>query len=138
MKRNIFVSLLLLGAGFGAGILACHVPAASAATQPKAADLAHQVFVVSVDELRQRFVVNHPFKGSYRTTVTLSDGSQRSIELVPMVHRGTQVVELKDNGHHTYMGLNGSAADGKLLVRVRDVAILQRELREQGWRGITR
>ena len=133
MKRNLLTSTLLLIAGFGVGILASHFPMASAAAAPDAPDISHQTFLVSIDEVRQNFVFGHEFTGSYAKTVTLSDGTKRHIQLIPMVHNGMQVVELKDTGGHTYMGLNGTTTDGKLMVQVRDVATMKRQLKAEGW-----
>lgn len=133
MKRNILVSAVLLVAGFGVGVLASHFPVASASAAPETAGLSHQKFFVSIDEIRQNLVFAHEFSGQYSTTVTLSDGSKRHVELIPMIHDGMQVVEFKDNGGHTYMGLNGTAINGALMVQVRDVATTQRELKAEGW-----
>ncbi len=52
-----------------------------------------------------------------------------------MIHNGMQVVEFKDNGGHTYMGLNGMTTNGALMVQVRNVAIMQRQLKAEGWPG---
>jgi hypothetical protein len=64
--------------------------------------------------------------------LTMSDGGKRHIELTPMVHNGMQVVELKDNGSHTYMGLNGTTTNCKLMIQVRDVATTNKELEAEG------
>ena len=56
------------------------------------------------------------------------------IELTPMVHKGMQVVRLKDGGGHTYMGLNGRATNGNLLIHIQDNRELARQTKEQGWR----
>ncbi|MBZ0223079.1 MAG: hypothetical protein K8F35_08625 [Dokdonella sp.] len=133
MKRNVLTGALLLAAGFGIGILASHFPVASASVAPDAANIEHQKFLVSIDEVRQNFVFGHEFTGHYATTVTLSDGTKRHIELTPMVHNGMEVVELKDNGGHTYMGLNGTTTNGELMVQLRNVATMKQQLKAEGW-----
>jgi len=65
---------------------------------------------VSGDELGQR----------YTQTVSLSDGSTRTIELTPIFHNGMPVVEFKETGHLSYMGLNGMTTNGTLMVQIRD------------------
>ncbi|HET7269438.1 MAG TPA: hypothetical protein VFJ15_15175 [Oleiagrimonas sp.] len=137
MKHNAFAGALILAAGFGMGILASHFPVASASVASDAGNIAHREFLVSIDEVRQNFVSVHEFTGHYATTVTLSDGTKRHIELTPMVHDGMKVVELKDNGGHTYMGLNGTTTDGALMVRLRDVATMKRQLKAEGWPAST-
>jgi len=138
MKRNVLTSAVLLMAGFGIGVLASHFPVASASAVPEVTALSHQKFLVSIDEVRQNFVFGQEFSGQYSKTVTLSDGSKRHIELIPMVHNGTQVVEFKDNGGHTYMGLNGTTTNGTLMVQVRNVATMQQQLKTEGWPGSVR
>ena len=133
MKRNVLASVVLLVVGFGIGVLVSHFPVASASAVPEATSLSHQKFLVSIDEVRQNFVFGHEFSGHYATTVTLSDGTKRHIELTPMVHNGMEVVELKDNGGHTYMGLNGTTANGDLMVQLRDVATMKQQLKAEGW-----
>jgi hypothetical protein len=57
----------------------------------------------------------------------------RRIELTPMVHRGMQVVEFKDNGGVHYMGLDGTTTDGTLMVQVRDVDTMRAVATAEGW-----
>jgi hypothetical protein len=78
-------------------------------------------FVVCLDEIRQNFVFGDHFLGSYIRTVTMSDGSTRRIKLTPMIHNDRQVVELDDGGQVTYMGLNGTATNGNLMIQLREV-----------------
>ena len=133
MKLNIGKSTALVIAGFGVGILVSNLPRATAAgVDTRSADLAHRHFVVSMDEIKKNFVFADEFTGHYSKTVTLSDGSTRRIELVPMLHNGMQVVELKDTGGHTYMGLNGTTTDDKLMVQVRDMDTMQAQLKREG------
>jgi hypothetical protein len=37
-----------------------------------------------------------------------------------MIHNGMPIVEFKDTGHLSYMGLNGTTANGTLMVQIRD------------------
>ena len=78
-------------------------------------------FVVSIDEIRQNFAFGERFAGPYTRLVTLSDGSQRSIKLTPMVKDGSEVVELDDSGHISYMGLHSTTTNGNLMVRVHEI-----------------
>ena len=133
MKRNLLKSVALLVAGFGVGVLVSHFPVASAANTPLAANLSQKQFLASIDEIRQNFVFGDKFSGHYTKTVTLSDGTERQIELIPMIHDGMQVVEFKDNGGHTYMGLNGTTTNGKLMVQLRDVSTMNQQLKAEGW-----
>ena len=89
-------------------------------------------FLVCIDEIRQSFVLGDEFSGQYSKVVTLSDGTSRMVELTPMIRAGRPVVELKDTGGCTYMGLNGTTTNGTLRVQIRDLDALeaqsQREL----------
>jgi ATP-dependent Clp protease adapter protein ClpS len=84
-------------------------------------DPARKRLMVSIDEVQQNFVFGEEFTGRYTKTLTLSDGSTRTIELTPMIHNGMPVVEFKDTGGVTYMGLNGTTTNGRLMVQLRDV-----------------
>ena len=123
---------LLLG-GFAVGLLVSRLPHAAAASDSVATDLSKKEFLVSIDEIRQNFVLGEPFVGHYYKTVTLSDGTVRRIELTPMVHKGMQVVEFKDGNYVDYTGLNGTDTHGTLMVQLRDVAALQAQLKAEGW-----
>jgi hypothetical protein len=134
VKSNIVKSIALVVAGFGVGILVANLPrAAAAGASISSADLAHKQFAVSVDEIKKNFVFADEFTGHYSKTVTLSDGSTRTIDLVPMLHDGMQVVEFKDTGGHSYMGLNGTTTNGKLMVQLRDMGTMRAELKQEGW-----
>ncbi len=125
--RNVTLVIL----GFGAGVLAANFPRAHAAI-PDSPGLAQKRFYVSIDEIRQNFVLGDEFSGRYRKTVTLSDGTTRDVELTPMIHDGKRVVEFKDNGFISYMGLNGSTTDDTLMVQLRDRDALDAELHQNG------
>jgi hypothetical protein len=119
---------------FAAGVCVANLPRASAEEKSPSANLSEKTFMVSIDEVAQNFVFAERFKGSYFQTVKMSDGSTRTIKLTPMLHNGMQVVELNDNGGITYMGLNGSTTNGRLMVQLRDIEELQRQLKEQGFK----
>lgn len=132
MKSNFIKSTALVAMGFGAGIFATHLPRANAAGAP-GSNLAHRPFVVSIDEIKKNFVFADEFEGHYSKDITLSDGTRRTIELTPMVHDGMQVVEFKDTGGHTFMGLNGTTTNGHLMVQVRDVDAMRAQAKREGW-----
>ena len=78
-------------------------------------------FVVFINEISQSFVFEDGFVGSYSKTVTMSDGRARTIKPTPMIRNERPVVELNDTGHISYMGLEGTTTNGKLMVQLRDV-----------------
>lgn len=133
MNRHWLKSACLLTAGFGVGILAAHFPDAAASNTPGMAPMAQREFLVSINEIRQTFVRDDRFSGRYSRTVILSDGTRRHIELVPMIHDGMQVVEFRDNDGRTYMGVDGTATNGKLMVQLREVQTMNRRLKAHGW-----
>ena len=126
-------NLGLVGIGFGLGLVVANLPGAAAAPGDGQAGLETRKFRVFVDEVKQNLVFGDEFAGSYSRTFTLSDGSTRTIQLTPMVRRGMQVVEFKDTGGYTYMGLNGTTTNGTLMVQLRDVATQDAQLRAEGW-----
>jgi hypothetical protein len=130
--RAIEATAFLL-VGLAAGLLVSRFPRANAESEPETPDISHRVFSVAIDEVRQNFVFGDQFSGHYTKTVTLSDGSMRSIELTPMIHDGVQVVELRDGGHHSYMGLNGTHTNGTLMVQIRDWLTQRQQLKAEGW-----
>ena len=133
MKLNVGKSIALVVAGFGAGIIVANLPHAIAAETAGSIDVSQKHFLVSVDEVKQNFVFGEQFSGRYTKTVTLSDGTARTIELTPKVHNGMQVVEFKDTGGHTYMALNGTATNGKLMVQLQDLDAMHAQLAREGW-----
>jgi hypothetical protein len=78
-------------------------------------------FVVCVDEIRQNLAFGERFTRCYVGLVTLSDGSQRTIKLTPVVKDGREMLELDDSGVISWIGLDGSQTNGKLMVRVNQV-----------------
>lgn len=92
-------------------------------------DLSQRRFLVCIDEIQQNFVFGAEFTGQYTRTVTLSDGTTRTVELTPMIRDGQPVVEFKDTGGCTYMGLNGTTTNGKLMVQIRDLDAMESESR---------
>ena len=75
-------------------------------------------FAVSIDEVRQNFAFGEPFEGSYVKTVTLADGSSRTVKLTPLVRDGQELVQLDIDGHVIYMGLNGTTTNDGSSARV--------------------
>jgi hypothetical protein len=127
-------------AGFLAGIAASSLPSAFATSNAVAPDvLSKKSFNVSIFEVKQKLTpgdfLSEEFSGSYVRTVTMSDGKQRRIELTPMVHKGMQVIQLKDNEGRTYVGLDGMTLNGTLLVDLQDNAAAKARLKSEGWPG---
>jgi hypothetical protein len=111
-------SVTLLVAGFVAGIAATSL-LASASPATNTVDPSKLTFQVSIDEIKQNFVFGDEFSGSYKKTVTMSDGSVRKIALRPMLRPDGLWVEFKDTGGLTYMSPNGTTTNGKLMVQLR-------------------
>jgi ATP-dependent Clp protease adapter protein ClpS len=88
-------------------------------------DLSRKRFVVSIFEIRQEIVAAEEFAERYSKTVSLSDGSTRTVEVTPMMRKGNLVMELEDTGHRTYMGIipvgTGTQTNGNLMVRIFDL-----------------
>jgi hypothetical protein len=84
----------------------------------------NRTFAVSIDEIKQNFVFGDTFSDGYRKTVTMSDGSLREITLRPVMRNGELVMELKDGEHISYMGLNGTATHGALMIKLADMGVL--------------
>lgn len=92
------------------------------------AALSEKRFVVFIDEIQQNFADGDQFSDRYTSTVTLSDGSVRTIELTPVMRHGKWVIELKDTGRRTYMGLDHAVSimiNGNLQVKVFDLDALR-------------
>lgn len=132
MKTNIAKGIALVVAGFGAGMLVANLPHATAADVADSVDLSQKHFLVSIDEIQQNFVFAEEFAGRYSKTLTLSDGTTREIELVPTIHNGMQVVQFKDTGGYTYMDLNGTTTNGKLMVHILDRDAMYAQLAREG------
>jgi hypothetical protein len=75
-------------------------------------DLATKRFMVCIDEIQQNFAFGEQFAGRYTKTVTLSDGSARTIELTPMIRNGRPVVELRDTPAWSEITRRGPALPG--------------------------
>lgn len=78
-------------------------------------------FMVSVDEVRNNLVFAERFQGSYHKTFRMSDGSERTLRLQPLIRQNERVLALEDNGKMTYMGMNGTTTNGTLMVQVREL-----------------
>jgi hypothetical protein len=132
-------SYLLAAVGFAAGAavsLASVALATSTSEAEKADPYLHAKYSVSLDEVKQNFVFAEPFSDSYTHTVTMSDGTQRTIGLRPVTHNGMQVLELSDKtgagaGQEgvTYMGTNGTTTDGKLMISVKDLDAIRAQMK---------
>ncbi|HEY5801804.1 MAG TPA: hypothetical protein VIT92_16405 [Burkholderiaceae bacterium] len=140
MKTTSIKIALGVAAGFAAGLAVSHLPAAVATPASASAttpELSGRVFDVAVFEVKQKLTpgqfMGEEFAGSYLRTFTLSDGSKRQVELTPMVHKGMQVVRIKDNAGTTYSGLNGMTLNGTLLIDLQDRAAQQASLKAAGW-----
>jgi ATP-dependent Clp protease adapter protein ClpS len=88
-------------------------------------DCSKQRFAVSLHEIRQELVHHEEFAGQYVKTVTLSDGTTRTIELTPMIRNGDLVVEFKEKEYRSYMGLipvrTGGYINHTLMIRLTDM-----------------
>jgi ATP-dependent Clp protease adapter protein ClpS len=90
------------------------------AMRPENIDFSKRRLFVFIYEIRQEFVWGDELGQRYTQTVSLSNGATRSLELTPMIRHGMPVVEFKDTGHCSYMGLNGTTTNGTLMVQIRD------------------
>lgn len=133
MNLSTLKAALLIATGFAAGLLAANLPKAVASTSPSEPDMSKKEFMVSINEIKQNFVFAERFTGIYERELTMSNGKTRKIQLVPTIHDGKQLVLFKDNSHYSYMGLNGTTTNGTLMVQLRDVAQMKKQLGEQGW-----
>jgi|SRR5580658_11036706 ATP-dependent Clp protease adapter protein ClpS len=88
-------------------------------------DLSKKRFIVSIYEIRQEIVFAEEFSGQYVKTVTLSDGTTRTVELTPTMRGGTAAMEFNDTGYRTSMEMlavrTGSHTNGNLMVRILDL-----------------
>ena len=139
MKTKSLKTLFGVVAGFAAGLAVSNLPPAIAAPDSAPDALSSKPFDVAIFEVKQKFTpgdfLSTEFSGSYTQTVTMSDGTQRRIELTPMMHKGMRVVRLKDNGGTSYMGLNGTTLNGTLLVQLWDKAAGKAQMKADGWPG---
>jgi hypothetical protein len=108
-----------------------------AARSDAAEEMLRRPFQVYIYEIQQNFAVGEHFTGVYKKTVTLSDGTSCDIELTPTIYEGQKLVKAQfpgnnDPRYYNYIGLNGSAQRGRLMVKVSDLRTLrkQRELEE--------
>ena len=133
MNMRVTQATVLVGIGFLLGLGSANIPYAAASATSNADDLSRKNFMISIDEIKQNLVFAEEFSGGYKREFILSDGSKRTIELTPMVHKGMKVVEFKDTGGLTYMALNGTTTNGKLMVQLRDVEQMRSQLSAEGW-----
>jgi ATP-dependent Clp protease adapter protein ClpS len=87
-------------------------------------DLSKKRYIVSVYEIQQEIVDWEEFSGHYARTITLSDGTTRTLELTPVMHEGRAAFELNDTGRRTYMGSirvrTGGHTNGTVMVQIID------------------
>lgn len=120
MKSSLVLAaaIFVLGAAFGFVVSSMPLAAQSIESgNPNPEDI---TFVVSIDEVSQNFVFGEQFSGRFEKTVTMSDGSERSIVLTPMEKDGRLAVKFEDGEGHTYMGPNGWTYNDTLLVSLRN------------------
>jgi hypothetical protein len=96
-----------------------------------AKEMLRRPFQVYIYEIQQNFAVGEEFTGVYKKTVTLSDGTSCDIELTPTIYEGQKMVKAQfpgnnDPKYYNYIGLNGSAQRGRLMVKVSDLRTLRR------------
>ena len=116
--RNIVVPFATFCAGVAIATIGSSVAASIDTVLP---DYTNAKFVVSVDEVKQNFAFAEPMQGSYIKTVTMSDGTERTIKLRPIIRNGKTVIEFSDGKGLTYMGIGGTTTNGKLMVSVHKV-----------------
>ncbi len=94
-------------------------------------------FLVFISEIKQQFVWAEQFSGQYTKSVTLSDGTTRTIELTAVKRDGRDAIEFNDTGHHQYMELipvrNNGHVNGNLMVRILDMDDMNAA--QAGWRS---
>lgn len=120
MKSSLFLAAMIFILGAAFGVLVSNMPLATASIENRNLNPDDITFVVSIDEVSQNFVFGERFSGSFEKTVTMSDGSERSIVLTPMEKDGRLTVKFQDGQGHTYMGPNGWTYNGTLLVNLRN------------------
>lgn len=96
------------------------------AASDAAGEMLLRPFQVSVYEIQQSFAEGEQFTGVYKKTVTLSDGTSCDIELTPTIYDGEKCVKAQfpsndDPHYYNYIGLNGAARRGRLMVQVSDL-----------------
>lgn len=128
MKRT--ASLLLVCT---AGVLIGQVPLATGASDTEHVPFEKRRNSFSIHEVKKAHVNHEEFVGSHTSAVNTTDGKTRTIELAPMLHKGAQVMRVKDNNFTSYMSLNGDVRNGDLLIHTKDKAAFAASLRAEGW-----
>lgn len=127
MRNQIKLSIAFV-AGAAVSMLA-----SSGAAQSENISLAQKSFSVSIDEIKKSHVGYEEFSGTYKKTIITTDGVTRNIELTPTVHRGLQVVRVRDNDSVSYLGLDGTLTNKQLMIQLRDVAARTEKMKAEGW-----
>jgi ATP-dependent Clp protease adapter protein ClpS len=98
-------------------------------------DVSKKRFVVFIYEVRQEIVFGEEFSGRFTRSVTLSDGTTRTIDLIPTVQDGVPAIEFNDTGYRSFMGPVRVAAatttNGALMVHLADLDDLEAGLAER-------
>ena len=93
----------------------------AAVTAEQLPDFTGASYIVSIDEVKQNFAFGEPMRDAFIKTVKMSDGSERTVELRPVLRNGETVIEFKDGSGMTYMGIGGTTTNGKLMVSVHEI-----------------
>lgn len=120
MKSRLFLAAMTFIFGSAFGVFVSNMPLAAASIENGNLNPNDITFVLSIDEVSQNFVFGERFSGKFEKTVTMSDGSERSIVLTPMEKDGKLAVKLQDGQGHTYMGPNGWTYNDSLLISLRN------------------
>ncbi len=124
MRRALFVTAIF-SLGLLSGLVVNSSFSAEGNDYIRPVDSSEINFMVSVDEVSQKFVFGERFAGQYSRTFTMSDGTERRVTLTPMEKDGRLVVELRDGNQHSYMGPNGYTYNGNLLINLTNVDELE-------------
>lgn len=124
-------SSIKIGIAFVAGALVSLLSTAGASQATSG--LEGKIFSVTINEIVNTHVKYDEFSGTYRKTLVTSDGKTRVIELTPVVHKGAQLIRVRDNSSYTYMPLSGTVTNGKIFIQTNDVASHEARLKAEGW-----
>jgi hypothetical protein len=123
-----------IAAGFVAGVACTFAGVTLASSRSVSTIPSSHAYSVSLDEVKQNLVFAEPFSDIYTNTVRMADGSRRKITLHAVSKNGVPLVELLDQSvdgtRHSFMGRNGTTTDGRLMVSIKDMAELQRDMRQ--------
>jgi hypothetical protein len=128
-RRGAAILVGMLLAVPGAAIAVAATPASTRLME--SLGVPYRVFIT---EIGQTFLKDQSFVGHFATSLTMPNGTRRSIRLVPTIHDGGLVVKLDDtvDGKHvgsngnSFMGpngttINGTPAAGEIMVALREM-----------------